>query len=295
MPSTTALTDMRRPALVALFAGGIAIGGSPIFMRLSEIGPIASAFWRLAIALVPLTLYALLFAPDRRSLWPASWRELGLLAVPGIFLALDLICWHLSVSLTSVTNATLLINLSTVFVTLMAWLLFGEAISRRFLIGLALALVGVVVLKGGGLAGGRWVGDLVAVTGAVFYAGYMIGLSRARVGNGTLKVMIWNSLAGALTILPVAILAEPQLMPATLHGWSVLGGLAMVSHVGGQAMIIFALAYLPTSFSSLTLLMQPVVAALLGVVILGEAIGFYEIAGGALVLTGILIARRQKA
>jgi drug/metabolite transporter (DMT)-like permease len=285
----------RHLPIIALIAGGLAIGGSPIFVRLSEVGPSATAFWRLALAMIPLFLYGLVRQRTALRI-PASPRDLASLTLPGIFLAADLICWHLSIHMTSVANATLLINLSPVFVALGAWMLFSTPITRHFLIGLAVAIVGVTVLKSEGATGlgaGNWRGDVVAITGAIFYAGYMLALGQARNRFETLQVMLWNTGTAALCILPVALLTEPVLFPPSLHGWALVAGLATVSHVGGQASIIYALAYLPTAFSSLTLLLQPVVATILGVVLLDEPIGIQGIIGGAGVLAGILIARRN--
>ena len=89
------------------------------------------------------------------------------------------------------------------------------------------------------------------------------------------------------------LLTESQFVPVTIFGWAMLLGLALISHAGGQVAITYALAFLPTAFSSLTLLLQPVVAALLGVVVLGEAVGVTQAIGGAIVLCGILYARRS--
>lgn len=296
MTETAAPTpDRRSLALVAIFLGGIAIGGSPIFVRLSEVGPIATAFWRLAIAFVPLFAFALFQERGWAPLIPKSRQEFGVLVMPGLFLAADLVCWHLSIVWTSIANATLLINLTPVVVTAFAWAFLGQAVTRRFLIGLVLALAGVAVLKGGGVGGGHWTGDVVAVIGAAFYAGYLIALGQARITYGTMKVMVWNTFSAAVFILPMALVTEPVLFPTTLPGWAAVTGLAMISHVAGQALIVFALAWLPTAFSSLTLLLQPVVAALLGIVIIGEMIGIGEVLGGALVLAGIVVAKEPKA
>ncbi len=295
MPDIDKSPRFRQLPLIALVAGGLAIGGSPIFVRLSEIGPIATAFWRLALALIPLFLYGLIRQRSALRL-PKNARDLAALSLPGIFLAADLICWHLSITMTSVANATLLINLSPVFVALGAWALFKTPITRHFVIGLVVAIIGVTVLKSEGATGlgaGNWRGDLIAITGSVFYAGYMLALGQARNRFETLEVMLWNTGTAALFILPVALVSEPVLFPPDLHGWALVAGLAMVSHVGGQASIIYALAYLPTAFSSLTLLLQPVVATLLGVFLLNEPIGIQGIIGGAGVLAGILIARKN--
>ena len=293
MTKTASLADKRLP-LLALVAGGIAIGGSPIFVRLSEVGPISTAFWRLALSMIPLIGFALV--KNRAALkLRENKRDYLALVAPGVFLAADLIFWHLSIHLTRIANATLLVNLSPVFVTFGAWALFGAVISRRFLAGLAVAIAGVVILKSGGEEGfgsGHWLGDLSAIAGAIFYAGYMLALGRARNRFQTLEVMLWNTGIAALCILPIALVTEDRLFPASAYGWAIASGLAMISHVGGQASIIYALAYLPTAFSSLTLLLQPVVAALLGLFLLGENLGWNAILGGAGVLAGILIARK---
>lgn len=295
MPDLQKTHAIRQLPLLVLIAGGLAIGGSPIFVRLSEIGPSATAFWRLALSMIPLLLYGALRQRSAIRL-PATVRDFTSLTLPGIFLAADLICWHLSIHMTSVANATLLINLSPVFVALGAWFFFDTPITRRFVVGLVVAIIGVTILKSEsatGLGAGDWRGDVVAVIGSVFYAGYMLALGRARNRFETLQVMLWNTATAALFILPVALLTENALFPPDLHGWALVAGLAMISHVGGQASIIYALAYLPTAFSSLTLLLQPVVATILGIFLLDEPIGLQGIIGGAGVLAGILIARRN--
>src|SRR5262249_25027072 len=102
----------------------------------------------------------------------------------------------------------------------------------------------------------------------------------------------WSSAAAAISILPIVIVFEGNPFPVTLYGWAVLFGLAFISHAGGQVAITYALAYLPATFSSLTLLLQPVVAAILAWVLLGEEIGSMQAIGGCVVLAGILVARR---
>ncbi|MDQ0322238.1 drug/metabolite transporter (DMT)-like permease [Pararhizobium capsulatum DSM 1112] len=292
--AVTAPAARSRLALIALLAGAVAIGASPIFVRLSEVGPMATAFWRVALAVVPL--FFLFRAAERGdAAKPQGLREMMVLALPGVFLAGDLISWHASIHVTTVANATLLANLAPVFVTAIGWVFFGASITRAFLIGLFVAIVGIVVLKGGlsGLAEGNRAGDLLAILAAVFYAGYMLSIARLRGRFDTMRVMLWSTLSAAVCLLPVVLLTESQLFPVTIFGWAMLIGLALICHVGGQVAIAYALAYLPTAFSSLTLLLQPVVAALLGVVVLGEGVSVTQAIGGAIVLCGILYARRK--
>lgn len=290
--SSLAVSRHSRLALIALLAGGVAIGGSPIFVRLSEVGPMATAFWRVSLALLPFLLISRV--ARQRDETPSGLRDHLLLLLPGAFLAIDLAAWHLSLHMTSVANATLLANLAPVFVTLGSWLLFRTRITRVFLTGLGLALAGVVVLKGGpaAIGGGQIAGDATAIVAAIFYACYMLSLGHVRTRFSTLRIMVWTTFSAALCMLPLAFFLEDGMVPATLHGWAMVLGLAFISHVGGQGLVTYALAYLPTAFSSLTLLLQPVVAAILAWLLLSESITVLQAAGGLIVLAGILIARR---
>lgn len=254
----------------------------------------ATAFWRVALALIPLVAWSQLrngAVADRR---PEGLSDYALLVLPGVFLAVDLGAWHLSLTMTSVANATLLANLAPVFVTLASWVLFRSRVSPLFLAGLATAVAGVVVLKGGpaALGGGDLAGDSIAIVAAMFYAGYILAIGRLRSRFSTNRIMIWSTASAAVCILPMTLLAEPSLLPPSAFGWAMLLGLALVSHAGGQVAITYALAYLPPAFSSLTLLLQPVVAAMLAWGLLSEPVGLLQAIGGTVVLIGILIARR---
>ncbi|WP_420377144.1 DMT family transporter [Sinorhizobium medicae] len=283
-----------RLAMAALILGGAAIGGSPIFVRLSEAGPMATAFWRVALALIPLVAWSQLRNGTAGDRSPKGLSDFIALALPGVFLAVDLGAWHLALTMTSVANATLLANLAPVFVTLAGWALFRSAVSGIFVAGLATAIAGVVVLKGGpaALGGGDLAGDGIAIVAAAFYAGYILAIGRLRSRFSTNRIMIWSTASAAVCMLPMALLTEQALLPLTAFGWAMLFGLAFVSHAGGQVAITYALAFLPPAFSSLTLLLQPVVAALLAWVLLSEPVGIMQAIGGAIVLAGILIARR---
>src|SRR5919199_371644 len=129
------------PALAALLTGATCIALSPIFVRLADVGPSASAFWRVALAAPLLWPLARLGARSRpgRAAWP-------MLLAAGFAFAGDLGFWHWSIRFTSVANSTLLANLASIFVTLAAWLFWRERPSARFLLGLAAALAGVMLL-----------------------------------------------------------------------------------------------------------------------------------------------------
>ena len=292
MSDAVLASPAQRLALPALILGGLAIGSSPIFVRLSEVGPIATAVWRVALALPILFLWYRAERVKGEAARPQSLADCAALALPGLFIAADLVAWHWALAITSVANATLLANLAPIFVTLGAFVLFRTPVRPIFAAGLAVAIAGVVVLKGGGFGDGALAGDALAALAAVFYGGYILAVGRLRDRFSVATVMLWTSAVAAAVTLPLALLTEPVLLPSTLAGWAVLLSLSWISQVSGQSLITYALAWLPPAFSSLTLLIQPVAAAALAWIILSEPLGPAQGIGGALVLAGILLARR---
>jgi drug/metabolite transporter (DMT)-like permease len=288
----------RRP-LVALIAGALAIAFSPIFVRISPLEPTATAFYRMALA---LPLFALWGAVERRSAPSATdlgatlgrRRRVLLLLASGMFFAFDLVCWHWSIRYTSVTNATFLANLAPIIVTVAAWLIFRERVTASFLAGMALSLVGAALLVRASLSfgGSHPLGDALGVLAAFFYAGYLLTAKGLRRTMGTARLMGWSTLVTSVVLLAVTVAAGESLFTSSWRGWLVLLGLAWMSQVLGQGLIVYGLAHLPASFSSVGLLIQPVAAALLAWMLLGEALGAWQLAGGVAVLVGILVARR---
>jgi drug/metabolite transporter (DMT)-like permease len=282
-------------ALAGLFAGATCIALSPIWVRVSDVGPTVSAFWRVALA-VPLLW--ILLAASRKGAPPARAPHRGYLLAAGVAFAGDLAFWHWSIQYTSVANSTLLANLATIFVTLAAWLLWKQRPTRLFLAGLGAALVGVGLLVRSSLSfsATALLGDALGVVTAMFYAWYLLSVKEVRDrGAATLQLMAVTTTITALLLAPVALVSGEPLLPASLNGWLVLLGLAWISHSAGQGLIAYALAHLPAAFSSVSLLFQPVMAAVFAWLLLGEPLVALQVAGAAVVLCGIWLARRGSA
>jgi drug/metabolite transporter (DMT)-like permease len=294
-PPATAHQRNTQLALNALLGGVIAIGFVPIFVRLSQVGPSATAFWRMAIALP--VFWGWMILEQRRqptTRRPGSATDYRHLLLPGFLFAANLSIWHWSIRLTSVANSTLLANFAPIFVALGGWLIFGQRVNTRFVVGMCTAITGTILLVGSsfGLSGGHLLGDALGLLAAVFYASYILSIKYLRADFSTATIMAWSALASCIVLLPVALLSGETLLPPSTAGWLVLLGLALISHVGGQSLITFSLAQLPAAFSSVVLLFQPIEATFWADLILGEPVGLIQAFGGALALIGIFIARR---
>lgn len=270
-----------------LVLGACVIGFAPVLVRFAASGPAAAGFWRLIFA---LPLLALVTA--RGSDGFGSPSRLSLLA--GFFFALDLGFWHYGITYTSVGKATVLANLTPVVVTAISWLVFKQRPGGLFLLAVVLAVAGVwtmTIAKGIGFEGTNPpLGDALSTTTALWYALYFLAVSRARQREGASRVMFWSSLAGTPLLLAFAFAAGERLLPATPAGWAAVAGLGIV-HVAGQGSIAWALGRLPPATASVTVLVQPVVSAVLGWMIFNEVLGPGQMAGALVALTGVVLAQ----
>jgi len=281
----------------AVVGGAVAIASAAIFMRLSDVSPTAQAFWRVTLAL-PLLYIWLRLDADSRSLMKTGRQgpQAKTAFIVGLWFAADLFLWHWSVEKTTVANATLLANMASVFTALAAFLFFGQRFRAKFLGGLILALLGMLVLVNGNasLDSSYFIGDMLGVATAVAYAGYIISAARARGTLTTPMVMFGSALTTAIVLLPMALLESEPFWPKDLVAWLPLLGLSWFAHVFGQSLIIYGLAHVPATLGSVTLLIQPVISALLAWWIFAEALGLGHLAGAVLIFAGIGLARSSE-
>ena len=296
-PSAEARLRTERIAILALFVGAVTIAFAPILVRLSEVGPSATGFHRFLLA-IPL-YWAMAATLPRATVAegserPTSVRDFVLISMAGVYLAADVAVWHYSIQMTTVANSTLLANAAPVFVVLAGWILFGTRVTGTYMIGLAAAMTGVFILSRASLSLSEehFIGDLLGVLTAVFYAAYQMSVERLRKRFSTVTIMKYAIPASALIMLPVALASGDDLLPVTLAGWGFLIALAAGPQVFGQGLIAWALAHLPVAFASVSLLVQPVTAALVAWALFGEQIGAQQAVGGVIVLAGIMLARR---
>ncbi len=284
-----------RLALIALFVGGVVLASSGIFIKLSEIGPTATGFQRHFLSAPILWLWLRMERRrEDRFHAPSGLADYLELMLAAALFGINTAAWCWCMKFTSVANGSLIANTSPIFVVLGAWLFLGERFTRAFLVGLALSLLGVAALmsRSVSLGGELLLGDLLAVAAALLWAAYMLAVQRLRRRFTTATIMTWTAVVSAALLLAAALAAGESLVPRTLAGWGAILGLAIISHAGGQSLVAYALALLPASFSSVGLLIQPVYATLAAWITLGETPGPLQAIGGAIILGGIVVARR---
>ncbi|WP_374139024.1 MULTISPECIES: DMT family transporter [unclassified Sphingomonas] len=275
-------------ALAALVIANVALAFGPLFVRIADTGPVASAFWRITLA-APLLIAIALGSGWRpqhigRSIW-------AFVAFAGIFFAADLASWHLGILGTTLANATLFGNSATLFYPIYGFLIARALPSRVQGIALLLATIGGGLLMGRSyeLSPAHLVGDLLCLLAGILYTGYFILMARARETMASVPALAVSTVASILPLLVMAILLGERIIP---DHWAPLVGLALASQVVGQGMMIYALGKLSPLVIGIGLLIQPIVAAITGWVVFREQLGLADLIGGVLVAIALVLVRR---
>lgn len=289
MPTSAPSPPASRPdprGLLALVIGSSLLAFGPLLVRLADVAPTASAFWRMALAAPVVVAVALLRRPGPLASLP--WG-LGLLA--GIFFAADLAAWHSGIVRTTTANATLFANTTAFMLAAWGLIVLRERAEAKRLVPLALAGAGALLLlaQSARIAPGNLVGDMLSLAAALFYTFYLVVIMRLRGAYPTATVIALATTACAVVLLPLALLMGGAFWPTD---WRPLAGLAISSQLAGQSLMIFASGRLPASLLALGLLIQPVVSAAAGFLVFGEALGPAELLGAALILVALLLVRR---
>ncbi len=280
----------RTSAYLALIAGILCIAWSAIFVRWTSVPGPASAFYRLLIPVIVLL---------PTWLWPAkrtklSMRSYATIAVGAFFFALDLAFYNTSILQTNAANATLLGNNTPIVVGLLSWLLFKKRPSLSFWIGLALAVCGALVIVSSDL--GRHaqfgLGDVMALAAAACFAVYLMATEQVRTHTNTLEFLRLAILFSTIFMFLFAVALRVPLTIPDHRSFLALLGLGLVSQLGGYLALTYALGHLPATVTSVSLLSQGPLTAILAALLLGEPLTRPQILGGALVLVGVGLANR---
>lgn len=276
--------------LAALLGGNVALAVGPWMVRHAEVGPVASAFWRLTLAL-PLLI---VLAASVEGLRPVTRRQIGWMAFAGLFFAADLGSWHIGILQTKLANATLLGNAASLIYPVYGFLVLRLWPSRWQGLALVLALAGGALLLGRSaeLSARHLEGDLLCLFAGIAYTFYLIGIERARGALPQWNVLAWSTAFSALPLLVAAQTLEGSIWP---QSWTVLLALAFVSQVVGQGLMVLSLGRVPPLVIGLALLVQPFVSAIIGWLAYGETLVAADWAGGFLVGLALVLVRQQRA
>lgn len=275
-----------RWAFAALVGGNLALSLTAMVVRFADTGPMAVGVWRLTLAL-PVLLFLMHRETGGRMPTPrALWIAVG----AGVFFGLDLAAWHIGILQTKVANATLFGNSASLL--LVIWgIMLSQTLPRGWqAIAILLAFAGSALLMGQSYeaSSAYLVGDLLSLLVGALYTGYVLLMQRVRGEVGPWSALAISSAAGIPILLAAALAMNETIMPTD---WTPLIVLALMSQLVGQGLLIWALPRFSPLVIGLTLLVQPVVAAVAGWLIFHETLSVIEIFGGAMVAAALVLIR----
>lgn len=292
-------------ALLTLCIALLAISFAPIFIRFSEteLGANATVFNRLFI-------FAVIFGMGKGISWrlssnneeikqkePITKGQWILLFAVGLISITTLGLWAISLQYTSVAKSMLLNNLTPVFTTLGGWLFLSKRFDNKFLLGMFIALSGALALGLEDLhdPGGHLIGDIYALLSAVFLGAYFLVVEKLRNRFCATTILLWRCSIGSVLLLPIVLFTEGQLFPTCPTSWLAVIGLGIISEGFGQRLLAHAMDKLSSSFISLFLLLEPLISAMLALVIFAESLSSTTWLGFVVILSGIYLAQSSNA
>jgi len=275
-------------ARLALAGGVVALTLSPLFFRWAEAPAIVTSFYRMAITTLILSLL-LFMTKDQHSPW--RWKFLIFPVLGGTASALDHSFWGTALNQTSVANATLLNNVSPLWVALIAWFFLKEKLGKSFWFGLVAVMLGAIMVLGSTFMAKPefLVGDILALISSIFYAMFFLATSKGREVLPTIQYLFVMTLTAAIWLfLATKVLNYP------LVGYSPNTNLtfflaAIISQFGAYFLISYSLGRLSASVVTPTMVAQPVLTAILAIPITGETLVPVQGLGGLTTLLGIYL------
>jgi drug/metabolite transporter (DMT)-like permease len=271
---------------VSLVIGILCISFSPIFVKLAGVSPIGCAFYRVFFAWLCLLPYCII-----KKKFKVERKQLIIAITAGIIFASDVAVWNLSLLKISATVSTLIANLAPVWVGLFSFILFKKSGGVLFWIGTAVAISGMIVLVGYQhiLHLELNAGILLAILASLFYASYIMVTKNIMAGIDVFTFMFYSMLGSSVFLLIVNSFVGTSIMHFSIKVWLCFLGMGIICQLVGWLTINYSLRYLESTKVAITLLSQTVFAAILAAILLNEKLEFNEIAGSAIVLSGIAV------
>jgi drug/metabolite transporter (DMT)-like permease len=282
---------MNKPR-IALAIGILAVSVFPLLIKMELAPGLISAFYRMAIALALILPYAWY----TKQLVMPSTKIILLTALSGILFGSDVAVWNISILESTATQASLLANLSPVWVGIATFLFLTNKPTKNFWIGTLISLLGMVTLIGFGVFATLSfdVGFIFGVLSGVFYSAYLL-ISKEVLAKISIVTFITYSLMASTLFLGLASLYWDQPFGGfSTMGWMILSIQAVVCQLLAWLMVSYALQHMKTTRVSLAMLSQALLTAFLAWIFLNETITLQMILGGIILLFGIRVTFYNK-
>ena len=276
---------------ILLAFGAMLIGFAPIFVKLSMLSSSAISFYRMFLAL-PF-LFLLNYILNKKFFFRVKNKKTILYAAfASLAFTTDLTLWHFSMDITSVSNATIIVNSAPIFVAILSFIFFKERLTKGFLLSFLVTYIGIVglIYFSNNYVNGKLLGDILCLIAAFFYGVYLLVIAKLGKEN-SLNIIFYTTFFCCLfSIIPMMI-EGGNLIPSSSFEWLNLILMAFLCQFGGQYFITHAIGKISAPGASIGLLMQPLTATILAAIIFSEILTSLQIVFALISLFGIYLAR----
>tara|TARA_B100000745_G_scaffold155695_1_gene101995 strand:+ start:978 stop:1637 length:660 start_codon:yes stop_codon:yes gene_type:complete len=212
-----------------------------------------------------------------------------------VAISIHFVAWIASLEHTSVASSVILVTTSPLIVALLSKLFFQEHLDKNVYLGIALGLIGAVVLTGGDsrLEGRELWGDLLAFIGALSFAFYLILGKRVRTRLNNLDYTSFVFLSASVMLFVISLMANQPLWSFDSKSIIFIVTLAIIPQLIGHSSITWALGSVRATLVSVAIMAEPIGATLLAWLILNEHPSLANLIGGLIILSGIFIAYKK--
>lgn len=291
-----------RHALI-LIAGVAAVGSAALMARVglgAGLTPMQLAMWRMTAAVALLALYRL---ARRSPAKPLDRNQALSLIGAGACIAVHFGTWFTSLEYLTVAHSTLLVSTTPLWAGLVGLFVPSLRPSRKFWLGLAVALVGLILVTATDspvqvLKSPAWFGDLMAIAGAVAFVPALLLSQRVQKEVETEQAIAWIYASAAACLWLLALVQGQAALPASTPAWGAVVSMALIAQLGGHTIFNWALRHFTAGQVSTAMLLEPVFAGALAWIIFKERLTLLQEIGGAVLLVGVgitLIAKNRPA
>jgi drug/metabolite transporter (DMT)-like permease len=265
-----------------------------LIIRQSGLTAVGLAFWRDLTTAVLLLGGILLIKPK---LLVVKKKDLPwLIGMGAISIGIFHVFWNQAVVMIGASLATVVQCNAPIFVTIMAWFLFGEKITLRKVIAVVLAAAGTILVSGISSVG-EWkivpIGLLIALGSAITYGSLSLFGKKLSGDYDSWTIMFYIFTFGTLTLFAVQ-LGKPDPFPADLSFLPLFIGFVLISTIVGFALYTTALRHLPASVASITATSEIFFASILAYIFLQERMDLWQIFGSILIISGVVLVSLAK-
>jgi drug/metabolite transporter (DMT)-like permease len=279
----------RTKALPILAAGLAAISMASVLIKLCSIPALSIAAGRLGIASALYTSYALL--RHKNILAKFSVAQLWLAVISGAFLAIHFAAWITSLHYTTVASSVVLVACAPVFVSIGQHIFLKEKINIFAAIGIAAALIGSVTIgmHDFGLDTPHFLGNVLAVSGAIAAAGYLLAGRKLRHSVDTLAYVTVVYFVAAVFMLAGVLLSGTPISGFATRDLIIIILIAIIPQMVGHTSLNWALKFFSATSVAMVTLGEPLIASILAFYILNEQPAQTTVLGGSVIIIGVAL------